>query len=97
MTDDRWLKPKDAAALVGVSDATVRRYVRQGDVQLRLGMVRLSQVRIAERDARRRRESGLKSGGARGDWLAKKAAEFFVGRDEGTRQAVEAFIAYARA
>ncbi|OJU41807.1 MAG: hypothetical protein BGN97_03640 [Microbacterium sp. 69-10] len=96
--EDRWLSVKDAAAAVSVSDATVRRYIRKGDVQLRLGLVRLSQVQRAEAAARRRKGANLQGGGARGKWLQEKAEAFFAahGIDGPGRSLVLEFVAHAR-
>lgn len=98
MVEDRWLPIKDAAAAVSVSDATVRRYIRNGDVQLRLGLVRLSQVQRAEAAARRRKGANLQGGGARGKWLRDKAEAYFEahGIEGAGRALVSEFVAFAR-
>ncbi len=89
----------EAAAGVGVSQSTIRRYIRDGAVELRLGLVRFGAVQDAEGAARRRREAGRKAGGARGAWLTGKAEAFFASRAASTeeRGIIADFIAFARA
>lgn len=96
---DRWVRIPEAATGVGVSQSTVRRYIRDGAVDLRLGLVRFGAVQDAEGAARRRREAGRKAGGARGAWLSDKADAFFGARaaTAADRDIIAEFIAFARA
>ncbi len=96
---DRWVPIKDAARGASVSESTVRRYIRDGAVTQRLGLVRFGDVQQAEADARRRAAAGRKAGGARGKWLQQKAEEFFAAQGVGApeRRIVSEFVAYARA
>lgn len=55
---DRWLTVADAAARVGVSARTVRRYIARDGVTELLGRVRESEVVAAEKAARGRVKVG---------------------------------------
>lgn len=101
LTDrDRWVSIAEAADQVSVSQSSVRRYIRAGEVTLLRGRVKVGAVQDAEAAARQRKSANLKSGGARGKWLAERAEAFIAahnGLDEVGRGIVRDFAAYARA